>query len=411
MEPLQPDTLPPHNELVINRMYSGDYLQNNLGHEVINMYESDEGGYYLYLNPLGSFHRKHSDRVKRMLLVRSTSYKACVEVIGMAQGLSDMPQDAKSQDVLVQKIHYGGVSLKQLFDSNESKQDCFVTFRAQQVWHPTVPTYIVFKDGTTELDSNPSLRVIHLADTNQAKTSLKQYFSEEEQSRDYRRLLDLFEEPRGEAMPKVNPEELRCPTEKNFFEVCGIDNSELAFSNIFAHFLEKYPGILHEMATEYGHSIDCTSLTVKRETEMNIDLFVETPSHIVVIENKVLSDINGREHATDKGESQLGKYYWHVTKSEEREKDKRAKLFVVLTPDHNNVNISQYTHGDKYTKVYYSQVRDFLKGYVERHHLQSDIYMQEMLTAMHKHCQKFYNELFDKTEQRLYRTLREKRQG
>ena len=41
--------------IVINRMYVGDYLNSNLGHEVINMFTADDGKHYLYLNAYGSF--------------------------------------------------------------------------------------------------------------------------------------------------------------------------------------------------------------------------------------------------------------------------------------------------------------------------------------------------------------------
>ncbi len=389
-------------ELVLNRMYSGDYLLSNLGHEVINVYESDNEGYLLYLNPKGSFHRKHKDKVRQMVLVRSTSYKSCVEVIGIAEGLSDVPFDTESQNALVDNATYGGVTLAQLFGSNESKQDCYVTFRAERVLRPNVPTYIVFKGGTTLLDSNKAVSVIHL-ESEQGKTTLKQYFSEG--SCDYKALQErLFAGFSGTPMPKVDIAEMQKPAAKNFFEVCGIDNSELAFSNAFAYFLETYPDMLKQFAAMRGHNVDCSSLTVTRETEENIDLYVETPSHIIVVENKVLSDINGREHAKTKGESQLAKYYQHV----EGKKDKRKKLYVVLTPDHNNIDLRQFDYGDKYAKLFYSEVRQFLIGYVEREKLQADRYLWELIAAMEKHSQKFYNALYARTKRLFYDTIKSK---
>lgn len=36
--------------VVLNRMYVGDYLISNLGHEAINLYKTDNRGNYLYLN-------------------------------------------------------------------------------------------------------------------------------------------------------------------------------------------------------------------------------------------------------------------------------------------------------------------------------------------------------------------------
>lgn len=56
--------------IVINRMFKGSYLEENIGHEVINIFKSDNGKHYLYLNSLGSFHRDWKGRIKYMLMVR-----------------------------------------------------------------------------------------------------------------------------------------------------------------------------------------------------------------------------------------------------------------------------------------------------------------------------------------------------
>ena len=44
--------------IVLNRMYTGSYLSTNLGHEVINMFQADNGKHYLYLNDKGNFDKK-----------------------------------------------------------------------------------------------------------------------------------------------------------------------------------------------------------------------------------------------------------------------------------------------------------------------------------------------------------------
>ena len=45
--------------IVLNRMYTGSYLSSNLGHEVINMFQADQGKHYLYLNAKGNYANKH----------------------------------------------------------------------------------------------------------------------------------------------------------------------------------------------------------------------------------------------------------------------------------------------------------------------------------------------------------------
>ena len=45
--------------IVLNRMYTGSYLSSNLGHEVINMFQDDQGKHYLYLNAKGNYANMH----------------------------------------------------------------------------------------------------------------------------------------------------------------------------------------------------------------------------------------------------------------------------------------------------------------------------------------------------------------
>lgn len=59
--------------IVLNRMFTGDYLEDNIGHEVINLFKSDNGKFYLYLNALGSFHSDWKGRIKHYTL----PYKGC----------------------------------------------------------------------------------------------------------------------------------------------------------------------------------------------------------------------------------------------------------------------------------------------------------------------------------------------
>ena len=71
--------------IVLNRMYSGSYLTTNLGHEVINMFQSDNGKHYLYLNAKGNYDHKGLN-VKNMLLVRNIGNYS-MEVVGLAKDL------------------------------------------------------------------------------------------------------------------------------------------------------------------------------------------------------------------------------------------------------------------------------------------------------------------------------------
>lgn len=146
MEVNQGDTI------VLNRMYVGDYLTNNLGHEVINMFQADNGGNYIYLNSTGDFVNAHKGQVRYMLFVKYYGIGE-VEVIGMATGLRDIYDADKkfaekyngvnqkifeAQQVFAESeggITYGGAPIFKIFGQSE-QQSVFITYKAQKVYLP-----------------------------------------------------------------------------------------------------------------------------------------------------------------------------------------------------------------------------------------------------------------------------------
>ncbi len=83
---------PKYNEIIINRMFSGEYLEDegNIGHEIINLYKPDNGDeYYIYLLPYGDYSNDHGSektKIDSILLVRGRT-KECVEVLAKATGI------------------------------------------------------------------------------------------------------------------------------------------------------------------------------------------------------------------------------------------------------------------------------------------------------------------------------------
>ncbi len=379
--------------IVINRMYVGEYGETNLDHEVINVFKSDDDHYYLYLNNKnGKFDKKYKGRIKQMLLVQGTSYSHCAEVIGIANGLTDVSFEKKEQDKLINKVSYGGVTLAQLFSENE-EQTNYVTFEAESVCRPEKPTYLAYVECKTWPDDNEN-NVIHI-NKNTLREARTGYIEEEDP--DYQELHSI---PQGTPFPKLDVEGLDKPKEMNFFELCGIDDNENAFSNAFANIFRKYPQMIKDFFASLGHNVDCSSVEVKREVEERIDIYIETPSHIIVIENKVLSDINGRKHGKKEGDSQLAKYYNYVMDKECVKNGTKKPIFIVLAPDHKVLNLLKYEHGDKYTLIIYSILQCFLKKFIGSNKL-IDLFLPVVIDAMKKHCQPYYSKLYDITKRRF----------
>ena len=134
--------------IVLNRMYAGNYLSANIGHEVINLFKADNGNHYLYLNATGDFDKKYEGRIKYMLLTKYHT-EGMVEIIGLATGLEDVytpTNRSKDKNVVDDKIlaaqkafcdreggvKYGGVSIFDIFKSGQ--QSIYITFKAKKLF-------------------------------------------------------------------------------------------------------------------------------------------------------------------------------------------------------------------------------------------------------------------------------------
>ena len=158
---------PKRTGIVLNRMYTGSYLSSNLGHEVINMFQADNGKHYLYLNARGNFDKKTGEKISDMLLVRYVGENR-LEILAWASGLTPAPGADKSykkfepqseirksqgyiisskerdkmdvedfpegtfkawNDEILSDISYGGANLIKIFEGSE-QQNIYITYRA-----------------------------------------------------------------------------------------------------------------------------------------------------------------------------------------------------------------------------------------------------------------------------------------
>ena len=66
--------------ILINIMYTGDYTNKNIGHEIINLYKTDKGENYIYISPYGKLADDKYGGVSTVLLARPAE-KGRLEII------------------------------------------------------------------------------------------------------------------------------------------------------------------------------------------------------------------------------------------------------------------------------------------------------------------------------------------
>lgn len=432
-------------EIVINRMYAGDYLSNNLGHEVINMFAADNGNHYLYLNAKGNFDKKR--HIGYMFLVKYAGNRR-VEVLAMAKNLemapganANMPQtlseekkeifDGQREFILKEGIKYGGVPLLNIFNGAE-QQNIFVTFKvgANSFFKPVKRMFISYKNSDNTCENLGPAKgdiEINLANTNFASTSLKQYITansgkdEESSVADYNKLANLISN--GSFWKEFNegvvPNTEHCKRVDSLFDICKIKDDENVFSNAICYFMQLYPELWSKFLNEVlGKSEKHFSLnsmfTVKREysiTDENgneslsgkIDLLIESGNAVIAIENKILSNIN-RIDSDDKnkGESQLTRYLSWLSNTGFN----NAALFVLAPEYSKDLNIPNGVAGNQYWGgvISYKQLYDFLSMHLRC--FCSDANFVAFYNAMERHtkatdAEYLYEEMRDKFYERI----------
>ena len=346
-----PEETKNRNVIVLNAMYSGKYLNENMGHEIINLFKADEeievdGVKYqnfIYLNPYGNFSSAYTGRVKDMLMVISVPKKNMFEVVGKATDLVDIftpvtgfnpklddkktPQQQNaenivrsSQEVKIKGLKYGGKSLLELFDKDK-QQAIFVTFAAKSVCRPKKRLFIKFlppvKDGVEinppsyddrKSDSEDRFEVL-LVSSRKANQSQKQYFDansdDAEEIEDVNLLKELMddkywttEKDREKDREKIisTADSLKGKpltfNKDTLFNICRIGDDELVFSNALAFYMEKYPRLFSEkFCLGINDKSDEQQVVIEREWN-HIDIYVKVKDQRRIIENKIHSGIN-----------------------------------------------------------------------------------------------------------------------
>lgn len=441
--------------IVLNRMYVGDYLSSNLGHEVINLYQADNGAHYIYLNATGDFDVVHQNQIGYMLFVKYHGI-AEVEVIGMACNLQDVYQSDqkytnpiknfnaeifKQQKDFADKeggITYGGISIFDIFNDAE-QQNVFITYRAEKVYIPRKDNRLFIRFHSENKAKcpkhNPNDIVIELKGYQQAKASLKQYIYENSpynndsqnltnRIKDYytirKELIDKNElwEELNNPITREKLEEVPIHKE-SLFDICKIQNDENKFSNALAYFMLRpeyrklWCDFFKRFDIELGEKYTITreesaKITDKKGKTSNggrIDLLIRAENCLIVIENKIKSDINSIE--SDGEGKQLRRYYDYVNwlvDNKDSSDYRKTGVYVILTPKYNIPTIEDLKMKEVYKVITYKVLHDFLSKHKEE--FVNDDNFIAFYEAMYRHTHDNVNDyLYYEMQENFYRRI------
>lgn len=435
--------------IVLNRMYTGSYLSNYLGHEVINMFQADNGKHYLYLLSNGNFNSRGKN-MGTMLLVRGIGNNK-VEIVGKAENLIPvesaccrLPRNFRIPEPNVQKsqqcfmcdedIEYGGVSIQKLFEG-EGQQSVFVSYYTEKgnFFKPKEP--IIIKFPKKSKDSNGETSDLNIATSveytqkegrdvklsiNFASQSLHQFVEHSSSPQDWEELKKICEDSNNwiEDNTKVVVPEDFVERQDTLFDICQILDDENRFSNALSYFINKYPDLWHQFFSE-KLNIDLGKIdSVTREenakidsgvfaskTGGRIDLLIRTANCYIIVENKIDSSVIDID-----GLSQLERYYNYVN-CQRRDKENANKHIegFVLTPEYNKPDdqiLKVKDTGFAYKPMTYKDMYDWLTKNAMTI-LAEDINFKAFYDAMEKHTYKHKNlALYEEMKNRLFSRIK-----
>ena len=378
------------NAIILNHMFTGNYLEDNIGHEIINLFSDDKGEQYIYLCRDGKFNRDDM-YVEHVVQVRRPDKSAgTLEVINIASNLEKC--DPKENPM------YGGVNIQDIFKHNTQQQESCVTFRAGLMRKPCDHMYI-WKSKEAKREFKGDVVAGEVLNNYNPSRQLREYIWEEldesgktVKDSNYYRLKCMIEGANSTEVVSLPQVDLSCNVVTSAAEIYGIENLELPYSNAFRYFINKYPDMFLAL---YKCIEDEKVIKVYREWK-NIDLIVNCQKSLFVIENKIFSDLNGEDG------NQLSDYHSKIEQEIRNEKSVfygKQPIYVLLVPDHNNI-VLKGEDKKNWKIVRYSEVHTFL---INQRVYNEDAELKDFANSLYPHTQVDFN--FSVMQKRFVRAI------
>lgn len=380
-------------EIVLNKIFTGSFLSQNLGHELINFLVDDDNQRYIYLNPWGSRGDKASAETRFVFHIIESSLrneKGIYELVAVSQ-VDQQADVCYDEDREIEKRRspiFNSHSFVDIFYCGPDSDKAHVyTYKASRFYKPVEGKRIFIKVGrkkaemlvagedqnaiNVSLMCNPQHSICY-ADA----TGKETYSSQRNEFTDLDILYRLLNPEQGiliENNDNVMIDEI--DDEQCFAVISDRTKLEDSTSNQISYFLQRDPHLaylfLHDFLGVQTISPD-ERFDIIREKEKSIDLLFVSENHVVVVENKIDSGINGVSSARNgngKYESQLSKYFAHISTGD-KFRSIPHKHFFVLAPEYNTITqeelINEYECGDRYVLKTYNSLFDSLKRAIYR---------------------------------------------
>lgn len=388
-------------EILLNKSFIGSWgvaNDENIPHEIINLFRSDNGRIYIYVPPYGGFKTSEHREVEYILLTGSWNNNT-TEVFYVVRGLTLLHHGGKQATKADRRklvdyikrndIKYGGKYLHEIkMAETEEEKVFYMTFEVKEILKPKKKMFLTWAKDASAVQANDK-HVFVMSDTEYKYQRQIGYIS----GADYTTLASIasnddYWDLETEVIQSV-PSTVTAPHKTtNFLKLIHKEYEETIFTNLFYEFFTSVPGLYSAFAEEVLGIAETAPYTIKTEVgtqdgKGRIDLLAESEDCVIVMENKINSGLNG----IDK-HNRLSQLTTYINFVESELLNGRKAAYFLFEPNYNDIDIERFDQqrGKEYTKVQYSRIYDFFVAH--REDLKASVYAQyadDFIEALYTH--------------------------
>lgn len=405
-------------KILVAKMYTGEYIEKNIGHEIINFFKPDNGDYfYGYIIYNGKVN--YCDEIDTILLVSDIKNRK-VEILAKIDNpefVSNIEDTHKKQVNYIQKhnIRYGGVLLNDIMRENGlDEYGIYITYKTKNIKKPIEKKFILLNDSNEEENENQfklSWNIGH---------NLGYISNSNDEIKQFEKLNNKISEIKWNDIEHIKitndiiKEYSYTDLKESFMDLINKKYDETVFSNMLYYYFCK-KDMFRDFSKEVLKINLGNDIKIYKEKSTfsdskigRIDIFAVDNKNCIVIENKLKSAINGRYYSKDTEtnkeirRSQLYKYMKWVNDFKENKNDKEPtfknynKKYFIFVPNYkeielkkdiedNNLMPKDEENKDVYKIITYKEIFDYFNSDKVRNKMSEDKYYKDFVNALSYH--------------------------
>lgn len=358
-------------QIMLNKSFIGSWGQENLDnipHEIINMFRSDNGELYIYVPPYGGYDKTGHPEIDYILLTGSW-HQNTTQVLYLVKGLTRLhdggkkataTEKAKLANLIKEKdIRYGGKYLHEIkMAATEEAITFYMTFQAEAMLKPKKNMFLTWNEGQEFHNDQKDIFVL----PSDYKYQRQFGYLPSEDAQIAQAIIDndaLWED--AQISPVGNNTSVQ-NTQMNMINLIHKVYDETIYTNLLYEFFKSCPAIFSKFAKEVLGVPSNDAFTIQKEVTTSnkkgrLDLLAESADSVIAIENKLQSGL----HGIDK-HNQLSQLTTYINFIEQDILKGRRGYYFLFEPDYNNIDIAHFDaqRGLEWKKCQYSTIHRFM---------------------------------------------------